>query len=289
MEKLINKAAVLMEALPYIQKFKDEVFVIKFGGSAMEDEDLITQTMRDIVLLECIGVHPVVVHGGGKAITARLKELNIETRFVNGLRFTCEKTIDVVDDVLHNVINKTLVNAVVEQGGKGQRISGKDVLKAEKTYSIAPDGTKSDVGFVGNIVSVDTQLIMAMAKSDIIPVIAPLGLGEDGQVFNINADTAACEIAEALKAKKLVFLSDVPGILRDTKDEKSIISTIKVSEVDSMIKEGVISGGMIPKIRSCLHAIEAGAEKVHMVDGRVRHSLLLEIFTDSGIGTEIVR
>lgn len=289
MKDAITKADILIEALPYIQKFRDEIFVIKFGGSAMEDDELVKQTMRDIVLLECIGIRPVVVHGGGKAITARLKELNIETKFINGLRYTCEKTIKVVDDVLHNVTNKNLIDLILEEGGKGQKISGKDILKAKRMFSSTPEGEKLDIGFVGDITDVETQLIYAMVASEIIPVITPLGTGDDGQIYNINADIAACKIAEALKATKLVFLSDVPGILKDTKDEKSIISTIKVDEVDGLIKDGIISGGMLPKIKSCMHAIEAGTQKVHMIDGRVKHTLLLEIFTDSGIGTEILK
>ncbi|OGV52289.1 MAG: acetylglutamate kinase [Lentisphaerae bacterium GWF2_52_8] len=289
MEKLIGKAAVLIEALPYIQKFRDAVVVIKFGGSAMEDRELIRAVMRDIVLLECIGMKPVVVHGGGKAITARLKELNIETRFVNGLRVTCEKTITVVDDVLHNDTNKTLLDGILNMDGRAVTISGKDILHADKMYSADPQtGEPIDIGFVGKISSVDTGPISEALSGEIVPVITPLGRDASGQIYNINADVAACKIAEALRARKLVFLSDVPGILRDRKDEDSVISTIKVSEVEGLISSGVIDGGMIPKIKSCLHALEAGTSKVHMIDGRVRHSLLLEIFTDSGIGTELV-
>jgi len=290
MKNLISKAATLVEALPYIQKFRDAIIVIKFGGSAMEDPELIKSVVRDIVILECIGLKPVVVHGGGKAITARLKELNIPTHFVNGLRFTCEKTVKVVDDVLHNDVNRNIINLIQEWGGKGQKISGKEIITAKKISSKCPEtGKELDVGFVGDIVSVDAQLIMATVAAELIPVITPLGVDEEGQVYNINADTAACEIAEALKARKLVFLSDVPGILRDPKNEKSLISTIRVNEVDGLIKDKVISGGMIPKIKSCLHALDAGISKVHMIDGRITHSLLLEIFTDSGIGTEITK
>ncbi len=290
MDKLINKAAILVEALPYIQKFRNALIVVKFGGSAMEDHELTKQIMRDIVLLECIGMKPVVVHGGGKAITAKLKELKIETRFVNGLRHTCDDTIRVVDDLLHNEVNKNLVQGIVEIDGKGHGISGKDIITAEKIFSKCSEtGKDIDIGHVGGIMSVDTDMIMDAVEADIVPVITPLGTGKDGQIYNINADVAACKIAEALKARKLVFLSDVPGILRDKNDESSVISTIKTSEVEGLIKEGIISGGMIPKIKSSMHALKVGTNKVHMVDGRITHSLLLEIFTDSGIGTEIIK
>jgi acetylglutamate kinase len=288
-KSLIEKAGALVEALPYIQHFRDSVFVIKFGGSIMEDPKFIKSIMRDIVLIECIGIRPVVVHGGGKAITARLKEMNIQTKFINGLRYTCEKTIKVVDDVLHNDINASLLDGLKEFGGKGAKISGKDILKAKKLKSVCPEtGKDLDIGFVGDIVSVDPAPVQKALKSEKIPVITPLAKGKNSEVFNINADTAACELAEALKAAKLVFLSDVPGLLRDPKDEKSVISTVKVSEVDGLASKKIISGGMLPKMKSCVHAIDSGVGKVHMIDGRVQHALLLEIFTDKGIGTEIV-
>jgi acetylglutamate kinase len=290
MKKLINKAATLVEALPYIQAFRDAIIVIKFGGSAMEDHELTQKTMRDIVLMECIGMKPVVVHGGGKAITAKLKELEIETKFINGLRYTCDDTIKVVDDVLHNTVNRHLLEGIQEIGGKGQSLSGKDIIKAERMYAETPDtGEKLDLGYVGRVVSVDPQLILEAIQADIVPVITPLGKGLEGNIYNINADTAACQVAEALKARKLVFLSDVPGILKDKNDEESIISTIKQSDIPDMINRGIISGGMIPKIQSCLHALSAGTNKVHMIDGRIIHSLLLEMFTSEGIGTEIIR
>jgi acetylglutamate kinase len=290
MKDLINKAATLIEALPYIQRFKDALVVVKFGGSAMEDPELTANTMRDIVLMEAIGMKPVVVHGGGKAITARLAELNIETKFVHGLRHTCEQTVKVVDDVLHSNVNKSLLDGVREAGGNAVMVSGKDILRAEKMHSINPEnGEPVDVGFVGNIVSVDTSPILAALAQNLIPVITPLGTDAKGQVYNINADIAACKIAKALKSRKLVFLSDVPGILRDHTDESTLIPTIKVSEVEKLIADKVISGGMIPKIRSSIHALEAGTNKVHMIDGRVKHSLLLEIFTDEGIGTQIIK
>ena len=290
MEELIKKADVLIEALPYIQKFRDTVAVIKFGGSAMENPDLIEKTARDIVLMEAIGMKPVVVHGGGKAITARLKELNIQTKFINGLRVTDEKTISVVDDVLHNVTNKLLVDGILHAGGKGASLSGKNLLRAKKLYSKDLEtGKPIDIGFVGEIVATDTSAIFDALNFEVIPVIAPLAMDFHGQVYNINADIAACEIAKAVKARKLVFISDVPGVLRNPEDEKTLISVIHTSEVQNLIQEGVLSGGMLPKIRSCMDALEHGVTEVHMVDGRNPHSLLLEIFTDHGVGTQILK
>ena len=286
---LINKADVLNEALPYIQKFKDSIAVIKFGGSAMENPELTRKTMRDIVLLDAIGMKLVVVHGGGKAISARLKELGIATKFINGLRVTDEDTIKVVDDVLHNNTNKSLVDGITAVGGRGVSISGKRIMRAEKQWTKdAATGEKLDIGYVGKVIAVDVHPILDALEYKYIPVITPLAMDFYHQTYNINADTAACEIAKALRARKLVFLSDVPGILRDSKDESSLISVIHTSEVDKLIADGVLSGGMLPKIQSSVSAIQAGTREVHMIDGRNPHSLLLEIFTNSGIGTEIL-
>ena len=290
MKSYIEKADVLAEALPYIQKFRNALIVVKFGGSSMEDPELVRTTMRDIVLMECIGFRPVVVHGGGKAISAELKRQEIPVRFVNGLRHTCEKTIRVVDDVLHNTVNRELVRLGNEAGGKLTGVSGKSVLKAARTWSVDPiSGEKQDIGFVGEITGVDTSAIDAVLAAGRTPVVTPLGVGEDGQIYNINADVAACRIAAALHARKLVFLSDVPGIMRDPADESTVIPTICTDEIPELIREKVLSGGMLPKIESCVRALQAGINKVHLIDGRVRHSLLLEIFTDSGVGTEIIR
>ena len=290
MQKIIDKAAVLIEALPYIQKFRDQIVVIKFGGSAMEDKDLLKKTMKDIVFMECVGMKPVVVHGGGKAISAKLNELEIPTKFINGLRYTCDKTIKVVDDVLHNNVNSDLVKAVEEAGGKSVPLSGKAFLKAEKiTTKCDETGKELDLGFVGKVVDVNIEQIMKALENNLLPIIPPLALDEAGQVFNINADIAACQIAKALQARKLLFLSDVPGILRDKDDESSVISTITVDEVDNLISRGIISGGMAPKIKSAEDALRSGTNKVHIIDGRIKHSLMLEIFTDSGIGTEIIK
>ena len=289
MQELIRKADVLNEALPFIQEFKNSIAVVKFGGSAMENPELTRKTMRDIVLLEAIGMKMVVVHGGGKAISARLKELGIQTQFINGLRVTDADTIKVVDDVLHNSTNKSLVDGITISGGKGVTISGKGIMRAEKLYSTDPaTGGKIDIGFVGKVISVDVNPILDALRYKFIPVVTPLAMDFFHQPYNINADTAACEIAKALKARKLVFLSDVPGVLRDPKDEKSLISVIKTSEVDTLIAEKVLTGGMLPKIQSSVSAIKAGTREVHMVDGRIPHSLLLEIFTNSGVGTEII-
>ena len=286
---LINKADVLNEALPFIQEFKDSIAVVKFGGSAMENPELTKKTMRDIVLLEAIGMKMVVVHGGGKAISARLKELGVETRFINGLRVTDDATIKVVDDVLHNNTNRSLVEGITSVGGRGISISGKKIMRAEKLWSRdAATGEQLDIGYVGKVVAVDVNPILDALHYKFIPVITPLAMDFHGQTYNINADTAACEIAKALKARKLVFLSDVPGILRDPKDESTLISVIRTSEVDGLIAGGVLSGGMLPKIQSSVSAIAAGTREVHMIDGRTPHSLLLEIFTNSGIGTEIL-
>lgn len=290
MESSLQKAKVLMEALPYIQKFRQAMVVIKFGGSAMENPELVRETMCDVVLMECIGMRPIVVHGGGKAISAELKKQNIPVKFVNGLRHTCERTIKIVDDVLHNQVNRNLVELAKESGGNAIGISGKHILTAERAFTTDPEtGEKLDIGFVGNVTGVDPIPIMHAIWEGYIPVVTPLATGKNGEVFNVNADIAACKIAEALHVRKLVFLSDVPGVMRDQNDPSSVISTIKTTDVPELIASKVISGGMLPKIESCLSALNSGVNKVHMIDGRAEHSLLLELFTDKGVGTEIVK
>ena len=290
MQDLIKKANVLVEALPYIQKFRISVMVIKFGGSSMEDPELVRSTMRDVVLLEATGIKPVVVHGGGKAISAELRKQDIPVRFVNGLRFTCDRTIRVVDDVLHNQVNRELVELANAAGGNAVGVSGKQVLKAQRTQSVDPvTGEAQDIGFVGEIVGVNGAKILEEVEAGRIPIVTPLGLGLDGQVYNINADVAACKVAEAIHARKLVFLSDVPGILSDRENEASVIPTICTDEIGGLIRDGIISGGMLPKIKSCVEALNSGINKVQLIDGRVMHTLLLEIFTDRGVGTQIVR
>lgn len=288
MKSLIDKANVLAEALPYMQRFKNAIIVIKFGGSTMENDEVIDRTMRDIVLLETIGLRPVVVHGGGKAISARLKQLEIPTTFVDGLRYTCPETIKVVDDVLHNTVNTKLIEQTQRHGGAPCPISGKDVLLAKKLIKKTEE-QETEYGYVGEVIGVDPTPILEALKKKTIPIMTPLAQDANGQPYNINADVAACKMAQALKATKLVFLSDVPGILKDPNDESSLIPTIYMREVEDYIKAGIISGGMIPKVRSAIDAIGNGVKKVHMIDGRISHALLLEIFTDSGVGTEIFR
>lgn len=289
MIELIEKASVLIEALPYIQKFRKAIVVVKFGGSAMEDPDLIESVIRDVVLMECIGMRPVVVHGGGKAISARLENMGIPVKKTGGMRHTCEATIKVVDDVLHNEVNSHLLTLMNKLQGKGQRVSGKDILQATKMIVKDPEtGDSVDVGYVGDVSKVDTAHIIDIIRNGEIPIIAPLAKDEQGNVYNINADIAAAKIAEALTARKLVYLSDVPGLLMDPKDESTLIHSIKVSEVEDYIAKGIIAGGMLPKVLSAVEALKAGTRKVHMIDGRMRHSLLLELFTDSGVGTEII-
>jgi len=290
MDKAIEKAAVLIEALPYIQRFRDKIVVVKFGGSAMEDPELTQSALRDIVFMECVGMRPVVVHGGGKAITKRLKEMNIPTKFINGLRYTCEQTIKVVDEVLHDEVNIGLVEGIRAQGGAARSLSGKNVLKAKRIFSAdKATGERLDLGFVGDIYDIESAPILQAFEQGVIPVITPLAKDDSGAVLNVNADLAASRVAEILKARKLVFLSDVPGLLRDPSDESTVISTVNMDEVESLVASGVISGGMAPKIHSAVRALKAGTNKVHLIDGRIKHSLLLEIFTNSGIGTEIVK
>jgi len=289
MEKLIEKAAVLIEALPYIQEFRGSIVVVKFGGSAMEDPVSTRSVLRDIVFMECAGMKPIVVHGGGKAISAQLKQAGVETRFINGLRYTCERTISIVNDVLHKTVNAHLVSAMRELNGSPRAVSGRDVLLAERVRTIDPDtGREADLGFVGRVVNVDTEQLRWVLNRGEVPIVTPLARDMNGQIFNINADMAACEVAAQIKADKLVFLSDVPGVLRDPADESSLVSTIRRDQVEAFVEQGILSGGMVPKIRSAAAALDAGTHKVHLIDGRIQHSLLLEIFTDRGVGTQII-
>ncbi len=278
----IRKASVLIDALPYLQRFRGAVVVVKLGGSVLTDPAVFESALRDIVFLECVGVKPVIVHGGGKDISQRLTELGIETRFIDGLRYTCKDTITVVDEVLHGSVNPRVVDTIGKLGGRATGVSGKEVLSAEKLAH------KEDLGFVGEITRVDVTNIRQELDAGEVPVITPLAIGADGYTYNINADISACRIAEGLCAAKLVFLSDVPGVLRDPADENSLISTIRVDEVPGLIERGVIAGGMQPKVESAVRAIQAGCRKVHMIDARLQHSILLEIFTDEGVGTQIV-
>lgn len=285
MQELIEKAGVLIEALPYIQQFRGALVVVKLGGSTMDDPERTDSVLRDVVFMECAGMKPVILHGGGKAISARLQREGIESRFINGLRHTCERTIRVVDDVLHNEVNASLVAGINGHGGQARMVSGREILRAAPISS--PGG--EDLGFVGQVINVDTEQLRWMVDRNEVPVVTPLGTDLNGCIYNINADMAACELAAEMQADKLVFLSDVPGILRDPANSESLISTVPTGDMEGYIADGTISGGMVPKLRSAVRAIEAGTGKVHMIDGRVRHALLLEIFTDQGIGTQIVK
>lgn len=283
--KYLEKAEVLIEALPYIQKFNRKIIVVKYGGSAMIDEELKQNVIEDVVLLKLVGFKPVIVHGGGKDINKWLSLKGIEPNFKNGLRVTDAETMEIAEMVLGKV-NKELVTKVQSLGVKAVGISGKDggMIKVDK--KIIKDG---DLGFVGDIKSVNVTVINDMLENDYLPIISPIGLDDDFQTYNINADEAASAIAVALGAEKLAYLSDVEGVRYDADDPNSIIGQIYTDETEELIRDGIISGGMIPKIKNCTDAIRSGVKKVHILDGRVPHSLLLEIFTNKGIGTLILK
>lgn len=280
----INKAKILIEALPYIQRFYDKTVVIKYGGSALINPEVKETIIQDIALMKLVGMHPVIVHGGGPDINGLLNEMGIETKFVNGLRVTDQKTMEVVEMVLAGKVNKGIVTDIETQGVKAVGISGKDggVLKAKK---IEKDDV--DYGCVGDVVSVDPKLIQSLIGNEFIPVIAPIAKDEAGNTYNVNADYAAVAIAGALQAEKLVFLTDVEGVMRDVDDPNSIMSFIHSTKIPELIEDGTISGGMIPKVECCMEGIREGVNNVHILDGRVEHCLILEIFTPEGIGTMI--
>jgi acetylglutamate kinase len=289
MQEIINKASVLIEALPYIQDFRNSIVVIKFGGSAMEDPAHVSSAMADVAFMECVGMRPVVVHGGGKAISRGMKDHGIEPVFLKGLRVTCEKTIEVVEKVIKKDINPQLVALLRKMGAAAEPVHGEDIFTVERKTEIdEATGQTLDWGFVGEPSAVRTEPVTDLLERETIPVITPLGLGADGKIHNVNADSAAAAVAGALKARKLVFLSDVQGLLRNPNDPESLMTTLKVDEVEYLISEGIIGGGMLPKVQSGVQALHAGVRKVHMIDGRMPHSLLLEIFTAKGVGTEIV-
>ena len=286
-----DKADILIEALPYFQKFHGSTVLVKFGGSAMEVVERAHDVLRDVAFMAIAGMTPLIVHGGGKAINAELQKAGVEPRFINGLRYTDADTIRVVDRVLHQTVNAHLVDFMQKECHAGATaVSGKDILRCRRITTPAADGSgeELDLGFVGKVVNVDTPQLQWILSRHQIPVITPLACDQNGAVYNINADMAACEIAAEMKVQKLVFLSDVPGVLRDPKDPATLISEIHCGEVERLIHEGVISGGMIPKLRSAVEAIKAGVGQVHLVDGRLKHSLLLEVFTNAGVGTQIV-
>ena len=289
MDKIIAKADVLLEALPYIQQFHGSVILVKFGGSAMENPDVRNSVLRDIAFMCAAGMRPIIVHGGGKAINAELPARGIAPKFINGLRYTDGATIDVVDKVLHQVNSELVAFLAGQCGTPVSGVSGKDILRGHRISGTDPaTGAPVDLGQVGEVINVDTRQLQWILDRGQLPVIAPLAVNMDGTVFNVNADMAACVIAAQMKVRKLVFLSDVPGVLADPHDESTLISTIHAGELEPFIAEGVVSGGMIPKLRSAVQGLNAGIGKVHLVDGRLRHALLLEIFTDHGIGTQIV-
>ena len=287
-------AEVLIEALPYIRRFYDRRIVIKYGGAAMEDETLIHSVVQDIVLMKYVGIRPIIVHGGGPRITAWMDKVGKVPEFVQGLRVTDAETVEIAEMVLGS-INKEIVSRINQHGGKSIGLSGKDanLILAEKQQTQITDEngqqTDVDLGYVGKIIGVNTEAITALDKADYIPVITPIGVGVDGQTYNINADTMAGEVASAFQAEKLIVLTDTRGILRDLSDTESLIPTIHIREVDQFIEAGMIAGGMLPKVEACTTALMGGVYKTHIIDGRIPHSLLLEVFTEGGIGTEIVR
>ena len=280
----LDKAEVLIEALPYIQRFNRKIVVIKYGGSAMLDEELKKNVIKDVVLLKLVGFKPIIVHGGGKAISKWVGKVGKEARFVNGLRVTDEETMEIAEMVLGRV-NKNLVTMVEELGVKAVGISGKDggLLKVEKKYA---DG--QDIGFVGDIKEVDPKVLYDLLEKDFLPIVAPVGLDDDFNTYNINADDAACAIAKAVGADKLVFLTDIEGLYKDINDKSSFISRLTAGQAEELINGGIIGGGMLPKLNNCTSAIRNGVNRVHILDGRVPHCLLLEIFTNEGVGTAII-
>ncbi len=281
MERLLEKAEVLIEALPYIQKFNRKIIVVKYGGSAMSNPELQKNVIKDVTLLKLVGFKPIIVHGGGKEISRWITKIGKEPQFVNGLRVTDEETMEVAEMVLGKV-NKSLVSMVEELGVHAVGISGKDggLLKCEKKYS---DG--KDIGFVGNVVDVNEKILFDLLEKDFLPIVSPIGSDDNFTSYNINADDAACAIAKAVKAEKLAFLTDVEGVYRDFEDKSTFISRLSADEAEDLIGSGVIGGGMLPKLTNCTSAIREGVSRVHILDGRIPHCLLLEIFTNQGIGT----
>ena len=286
----ISKADILIEALPYLQAYRDQTILIKFGGSAMDNPDLVKSLMRDIVVMEIMGLNPVVVHGGGKAISKAMVDAGLEARFVNGLRVTTPEAIDIVERTLSGTINPGLVEMMRDHGGKAVGIPGTNVFVGEKLMEKDADGNPVDIGMVGRVIGCQLSRVLEALSLQLTPVISPLAreLGTN-QSLNVNADLAAAALARELKPVKLVYISDVPGLMNDPSDPSTIIQSINRKEAFELIEQGVISGGMIPKVKSAVDALNAGVRKVHFIDGRLRHTLLLEIFTPEGIGTEIVR
>jgi acetylglutamate kinase len=291
-KKSMERADILIEALPYIRRFYNKIIVIKYGGHAMVDDELKDMFARDVLMMKYVGIHPVVVHGGGPQIGGYLKKLGKESQFIQGMRVTDQETMDIVEMVLVGKVNKEIVGLINQHGGKAVGLSGKDgsLIRAEK-YLLSAEKAKDtpseiiDLGLVGKVKEINASLIASLVKDGFIPVIAPTGLGDQGETYNINADVVAGAVAAALKAEKLVLLTDVEGVL-DSK--KKLINTMSNAEALAMINDKVILGGMFPKVKCCLKALRGGVRKSHIIDGRLKHAILLEMFTDSGIGTEIV-
>jgi len=284
LQESIGKANVLIEALRYIREFYGKTIVIKYGGSAMIDEELKENVILDIVLMKYVGMNPVIIHGGGPEISEVMEKMGKKAQFVQGLRVTDSETMAIAEMVLGR-IGKGIAALINQHGAKSVGLSGKDggLISVEKYQA------EVDIGFVGKVARIDPQIINVLDTEGFVPVISSIGVGSDGQTYNINADSVAGEMAAALKAEKLIILTDVRGIMRDQDEVKSLISTLKISEIDPLIKSGVISGGMLPKVEACITALRGGVRKTHIIDGRISHSLLLEIFTDSGIGTQIIQ
>ncbi|MFN2926958.1 acetylglutamate kinase [Lachnospiraceae bacterium YH-ros2228] len=285
MKEVMKKASVLVEALPYIQRFNGKIIVVKYGGSAMVDEELKTHVIQDVTLLKLVGFRPIIVHGGGKEISKWVRLTGKEPEFINGLRKTDEDTMEIAEMVL-NRVNKSLVQRVEALGVNAVGISGKDggLLRVDRKYS---DGR--DIGFVGDIKAVNPKILLDLLDQDFLPIVCPIGMDDEYQTYNINADDAACAIARALEAEKLAFLTDTEGVYRDPKDPDSLISELTVDEAKALIEDGSIQGGMLPKLQNCIDAVEHGVHRVHILDGRIAHCLLLEIFTNRGIGTALIR
>ena len=284
-QEYLDKASVLIEALPYIQRFNRKIVVVKYGGSAMVDPELKKSVIQDVVLLKLTGFKPIIVHGGGKEISRWVSKVGMEPKFINGLRVTDEPTMEIAEMVL-NKVNKELVTLVQSLGVRAIGVSGKDggLLTVKKKLS----GVE-DIGFVGEITNVNGQILLDLLADDFLPIICPIGLDEDFYTYNINADDAACAVAEALHAEKLTFLTDIDGVLKDKYDPASLISQLTVNQAHDLISDGFVGGGMIPKLTNCINAVKNGVNRVHILDGRIPHSLLLEIFTKKGVGTAIVK
>ena len=284
MQEILAKAEVLIEALPYIQRFNRKIIVVKYGGSAMVDEELKRHVIQDVTLLKLVGFKPIIVHGGGKEISRWVGKVGMEPVFVNGLRKTAEATMEIAEMVL-NKVNKSLVKLVEELGVNAIGISGKDggLLKVEKKYS-----NGEDIGFVGEITEVNPKILYDLLEKDFLPIVCPVGMDDAYNSYNINADDAACAIAKAVSAEKLAFLTDIEGVYKDPSDKSTLISELTIDEARALIGDGFIGGGMLPKLNNCIDAIENGVSRVHILDGRIAHCLLLEIFTNRGIGTAIL-